>query len=187
MKTLVIDPGHGGSNTGTSDPSGRLIEKDLTLEISKRLFQAIHGIRWDVGAFMTRAIDKEVSLFARGWVSKNFAADFVYTIHANNLPGVEADGVRCFYWPGNPVGQAIAGAVANAFPQPLRQKTHAIQAANPGAQQNVLKYYKATAVLVEVGFLDDSEDLEALLDPIVLDGITAALLCGVAEARRLIP
>lgn len=187
MRTLVIDPGHGGSNTGTADPSGELVEKDLTLRIAKLLHIAVSGHFWGVNSELTRWHDRKVRLSERGEMANMMNADFVYTIHANNLPGVEADGVRCFFWPGNRVGYEIADAVAQAFPRPLRQKTHAVKPAKHGPQQNVLKYYKATAVLVEVGFLDDPEDVEALQDPIILDGITAALLCGVAEARRLIP
>ncbi len=187
MFKVCVDAGHGGKNIGTETPDGSILEKDVNLAIAKAFHRNLSRLMWFTDCKSTRESDRHVLMRQRGVVSKRHGSKLVYTIHCNNLPDRVADGVRCFYWPGNETGKAIARAVADAFPSPLRQKTAAVAAAAPGAQQNVLKVHKATAVLVEVGFLDDPEDAASLQDPKIIDGIVAALLVGVAEARRLIP
>lgn len=185
---LAIDPGHGGRNTGTSTPDGTLVEKDLTLRVGTLLHHAFQRLaripgHWPITSYLARMSDLDLSLPERGARSIGVCANLVYTIHANHLAGTApADGVRCFHWPGNERAAYIARAIADAFPPGLRQKTNAVAVAEPGGQQNVLKYHACDAVLIELGFLDDAEDAAMLQDPNILDGIVAAMLVGATAA-----
>ena len=92
---IVIDPGHGGQDYGTSSASG-LHEKDLVLDVSKRLATLL---RQSLGAevILTRADDSFVSLEQRTVMANEKKADLFISVHANSSPAHSASGVETFY------------------------------------------------------------------------------------------
>ena len=81
VRTLVIDPGHGGEDEGAAGPDGTL-EKDLTLAVARRLRATIErqlGIR----VLLTRDDDRDVPLDRRTAVANNNKADVFISLHAN--------------------------------------------------------------------------------------------------------
>ncbi|MEE3466442.1 MAG: N-acetylmuramoyl-L-alanine amidase, partial [Candidatus Cryptobacteroides sp.] len=57
LKTVVIDPGHGGKDSGCISRDGKTYEKNITLDIGKRLAQKISVAYPDVEVRMTRTED----------------------------------------------------------------------------------------------------------------------------------
>lgn len=91
---VVLDPGHGGHDTGTISPSG-LMEKDLVLDVARRLGALIEE---NLGAevFYTRTDDTFVSLEERTALASQKKADLFLSIHANS--GVRsAVGAETYY------------------------------------------------------------------------------------------
>jgi N-acetylmuramoyl-L-alanine amidase len=81
IRTVVIDPGHGGDEVGAQGPGGTL-EKDITLSIARKLRAAIvNGLGLQV--FLTRDKDQELSLDERAAIANNYKADLFVSIHAN--------------------------------------------------------------------------------------------------------
>lgn len=78
---IVIDPGHGGKKPGTQH--GGIKEKDLVLQISKRLYRKLKKMGFNVK--MTRYNDKTVGLLKRARVANKFNADVFVSIHANSV------------------------------------------------------------------------------------------------------
>src|SRR5699024_3539743 len=78
-KTIVIDAGHGGYDQGTS--GNGLIEKDVTLDISKRIKKMLESDGYTV--IMTRSKDEYVSLKDRTDLANKAAADLFISIHVN--------------------------------------------------------------------------------------------------------
>jgi N-acetylmuramoyl-L-alanine amidase len=78
---VVIDPGHGGRDTGTIGPSG-LTEKDLVLDIAQRLKERIES-ELDAEVFLTRDDDSFVPLETRTAMANQAEADLFLSIHAN--------------------------------------------------------------------------------------------------------
>jgi N-acetylmuramoyl-L-alanine amidase len=78
----VIDPGHGGRDTGTIGPSG-LTEKDLVLDLAHRLRERIEN---EIGAevVLTRGDDTFVPLETRTAMANQAEADLFLSIHANS-------------------------------------------------------------------------------------------------------
>lgn len=83
IRRIVLDPGHGGSDTGTS--VGGLFEKDLTLDISTRLREKLEQDGFEVQ--MTRTGDVILNLRERSDLANLLKADLFVSVHINYLPG----------------------------------------------------------------------------------------------------
>ena len=81
IRTIAVDPGHGGDDLGTQAADG-LTEKDLTLAVARRLKAAIEG-RLGVRVLLTRDEDRSVPLDERAAVANNNKADLFISLHAN--------------------------------------------------------------------------------------------------------
>jgi len=95
MRTIVIDPGHGGMDVGARGRFGAL-EKDVTLGIGLKLKTAIEkSLAFRV--FMTRDRDVEVSLENRSALANTHNADLFVSIHANGSRRKNAQGSETFF------------------------------------------------------------------------------------------
>jgi N-acetylmuramoyl-L-alanine amidase len=81
VRTVVLDPGHGGDEIGAQGPGGTL-EKNITLAIARRL-KALIESRLGLRVFLTRDDDRVVSLDERTAFANNQQADAFISIHAN--------------------------------------------------------------------------------------------------------
>jgi N-acetylmuramoyl-L-alanine amidase len=95
FKTIVIDPGHGGIETGAKGKFGAL-EKDITLAIGLKL-QAIIEKNLAFRVFMTRDKDMDVSLENRSALANNHKADLFISIHANGSPRKKSHGSETYF------------------------------------------------------------------------------------------
>ena len=82
VSRVVIDPGHGGRDTGTIGPSG-LTEKDLVLDIARRLKERIET-ELDAEVVLTREDDSFVGLETRTAIANQAEADLFLSVHANS-------------------------------------------------------------------------------------------------------
>jgi N-acetylmuramoyl-L-alanine amidase len=94
--TIVIDPGHGGDDTGALGPSG-LAEKDVALDIGRRLRSRILSEAPDARVIMTRDADKAVSLDDRTAIANHTRADLFVSIHANASRRGGARGAETYF------------------------------------------------------------------------------------------
>ncbi|MCC7498193.1 MAG: N-acetylmuramoyl-L-alanine amidase [Bryobacterales bacterium] len=92
---IVIDPGHGGHDTGTIGYNG-LIEKDLVLDVARRLGKLI-GERMGSEVVFTRSDDTFIPLETRTAIANEHRADLFLSIHANSSPLRSIGGVETFY------------------------------------------------------------------------------------------
>lgn len=84
LRTVVIDPGHGGKDAGAMSKDRKTMEKRLTLEISKLLKQKIEALNPGVTVLMTRDKDEVfVPLIDRAKFATNNNADFFISVHIN--------------------------------------------------------------------------------------------------------
>jgi N-acetylmuramoyl-L-alanine amidase len=96
VRRIVIDPGHGGSDTGAIGRDGSF-EKDLVLDIGLRLRAAIQRDLKDVEVIMTRETDKFVPLDERTAIANAKQADLFVSIHLNSSPAPMASGVETYF------------------------------------------------------------------------------------------
>jgi N-acetylmuramoyl-L-alanine amidase len=95
IRTIVIDPGHGGRDAGAVGPTG-LREKDVVLDIGLRLRRLIQE-RLGIRTVMTRTEDVFVPLEERTAVANRAKADFFVSIHVNAAPKSKAQGFETYY------------------------------------------------------------------------------------------
>lgn len=94
IKKIVIDAGHGGRQTGAISESG-LLEKDITLDIARRLRRLMSGGRLDI--VMTRQKDRTLSLAKRVAFANSSGADLFISIHVNWLEPHSLRALETFY------------------------------------------------------------------------------------------
>ena len=92
---IVIDPGHGGHDTGTIGPTG-LEEKGLTLDVALRLGKLIEQ-KLGAQVVFTRTEDTFVPLEERTAIANQAKADLFISIHANSSDDPAARGIETFY------------------------------------------------------------------------------------------
>ncbi|MGN6748103.1 MAG: N-acetylmuramoyl-L-alanine amidase [Xanthobacteraceae bacterium] len=86
---IVLDPGHGGIDTGTKGPSGQM-EKDIVLDVAKRLREKVETAG-KYRVLLTRSDDTFVPLAERVRVAREAGAALFISIHADSLPHREGD------------------------------------------------------------------------------------------------
>jgi N-acetylmuramoyl-L-alanine amidase len=120
---IVIDPGHGGHDTGTIGPTG-LMEKDVVLDVALRLKKLIEE-KTDAEVIMTRSDDTFVPLEERTAIANEQGADIFISIHANASRDRRARGIETYFlnFTSNPEALEVA-ARENATTQ---ESVHQLQ------------------------------------------------------------
>ena len=93
LKTVVIDPGHGGKDAGCVSRDKKTYEKNVALDIALRLSRKIASAYPDVDVRMTRSDDHFVELEQRAVFANKAAANLFISIHVNAVEkGTSANG-----------------------------------------------------------------------------------------------
>lgn len=164
---LVIDPGHGGDNTGAI--GNGIVEKDWVYKAATAISEVT---KWDV----LRGPDEALSLSQRGIRSRELGADLVLCLHVNANSSPLLHGTTAYYLMHQPGMKELGERIARSSPKPWRRPFHeAILAHNgPGltddwlqAPVNVMTPHAdhALVVLIESFFLTNKQDAEFAKDP----------------------
>ena len=166
IKCVVIDPGHGGHDTGTISGNG-LREKDLVLDVAQRLRAYIKGKYPGIEVVMTRESDRFVALEERTAIANSRHADLFISVHANASPSRIASGVETFFVtpdraksqdpgkplpePGKTVAELTKPAVqqaGDAAPEPI---TASVRVGNRVAESRELARYIQAGLVRGIG------------------------------------
>ncbi len=95
VHVIVIDAGHGGKDRGTMSPYGGVDEKQIVLDVAKRL----RGLLEDAGikVIMTRDTDDFISLPERTIIAARSGADLFVSVHVNSNPDHAVNGFLVYY------------------------------------------------------------------------------------------
>lgn len=105
-QTILIDPGHGGDDHGAKGVvykktrKGKVrkrvyFEKDLVLELSKKIAKKLKKKKYNV--FLSRSIDRTISLEDRALMAEKVSADLVISIHMNSVFNKVSNGFETYY------------------------------------------------------------------------------------------
>ncbi|MGO9571424.1 MAG: N-acetylmuramoyl-L-alanine amidase family protein, partial [Desulfomonilaceae bacterium] len=94
---VAIDPGHGGKDPGAVSHDGCLKEKDLTLEIAKRLKTTLESKIPPIRVVLTRSVDRHLSLEDRVALANSANADLFISIHCNAAEDSSSKGIETYY------------------------------------------------------------------------------------------
>jgi N-acetylmuramoyl-L-alanine amidase len=95
IRTIVVDPGHGGGDTGAIGPSGA-VEKDLTMMLARTLTSRLER-RLPVKVVLTRSEDAELPLDTRSALANQQKADLFLSLHINSVQDPKAHGAETYF------------------------------------------------------------------------------------------
>ncbi|MBD2137481.1 N-acetylmuramoyl-L-alanine amidase [Anabaena sp. FACHB-1237] len=154
---VVIDPGHGGKDSGAPGLGG-LLEKDVVLPISLKVARILEEN--GVHAVLTRDADFFVELQGRVDITKRVNANLFVSIHANSVDNrPDVNGLEVYYFES---GYALADTVRNSI---LDNISTLKNRGTRKARFYVLRKNSIPAILVETGYMTGSEDNPRLGSP----------------------
>ena len=193
--TIVVDPGHGGRDSGARGNGYN--EKDIALQVATRL---ANNLRQDYNVIMTRDSDFFVPLDTRAKIGNDANADFFISIHLNSGSSSSANGTEVFYFSKKDQGsyaaqvakfenkvdgsygdvpfsdfilndifyrknQKTSQAIAESVLNNLINTTGLRRRGVFGANFAVLRGSNSPSILVELGFMNNYSDLSPYLTP----------------------
>jgi N-acetylmuramoyl-L-alanine amidase len=158
QKLVVIDAGHGGTAIGTA--YGKLIEKNLNLDIAKRIESLLR--EKGVQMYMLRSDDSNVDNYERVYIANALRASLYLSIHINGTNSKKTDGTMTLYCP-----TSKSGFTGRDFAQIIQQgMLSALKTTNRGLRTRpdliVLRETNMPAALAEVAFLTNAADRNRL-------------------------
>lgn len=176
--TVVIDPGHGGSDPGAESKSMKRWEKEVNLSIALKV-KALLDKESQIKAQLSRTDDTYVELADRVRFAEERKADIFISIHANSFDKPTATGTETYYY------RDDSKRLADVIQKHVVQGT---KLADRGVKKAAFKVIKETtmpAVLVETGYLSNPSDAKLLFTDAVQDRIAAELVKGIKEYLNL--
>lgn len=152
--TILVDPGHGGSEKGAIGCLGDK-EKDINLKIATELKDLLTQMGANV--LLTRECDGNISLDNRVKMAKENCADIFVSIHLNSIPDIEMNvhknrGTSVYYY--NPNSKKLAKAVEHSVTEQLGTRKDGVRTASFA----VLRPTNYIGILVEVAYMTNPID-----------------------------
>lgn len=168
IRTIVIDPGHGGEDGGARGTNGSL-EKDLTLAVARRL-KAVIETRLGIRVLLTREDDRSVPLGDRTALANTNKADVFVSLHVNASVRGSASGASIFCSAFDREAEEVAPGIAS----------ERLPAFGGGSRDIEMVPWD----LAQIRHVDDSAELARLLDQQFTGRVP---LAGHAIERALLP
>ena len=187
VKTIVIDPGHGGNDPGAISVSKKAKEKDLNLDLALKLGAELQKHGFNV--CYTRDDDSTLALNHRGG---RFKADLFVSIHHNASKNISASGAETYCLLSNDA--ADKERIVPAFQIACEmQKWQSQATGNYGrgvkfASFRVLKDAKCPAILFETGFITHPDEEKRCLSDrfrqVMAQALAQGIVRGVSPSKR---
>ncbi|MGR6322842.1 N-acetylmuramoyl-L-alanine amidase [Micromonospora soli] len=181
-RTVVIDPGHGGTDPGEVVPDGplRWTEADIVYDLASRLEGrlAAAGVRVQ----LTRGPSPRTCLpdAERAQLANALGADVFISLHTDGHANPAADGVATYhYGTDNGVTSATGERLAGLVQREIVARTGLRDCRSHAKAWDLLRLTKMPAVRVEVGYLTSPEDRGRLVDPRFRDKVVEAIVAAV--------
>ena len=173
---ILLDPGHGGKESGASGPTGYL-EKDLNLVVSKLLRDEL--VKRGATVVMTREDDKEISLSDRKAIIDKEQPAISISIHHNSLPDDgDAEKIKGFaaFWY-HPQAHSLAVFLHNYVVKKLKRPAYGVFWDNLALTRPA----STPSVLLELGFMSNPDEFELLVNPEEQKKEASSIAQGIVE------
>ncbi|MFN5873376.1 MAG: N-acetylmuramoyl-L-alanine amidase, partial [Aphanizomenon sp.] len=173
---IVLDPGHGGKESGASGPTGYL-EKDVNLIVSKLLRDEL--VKRGAKVVMTREDDRDVSLVERQVIINTQEPAIALSIHHNSLPdNGDAENTKGFgtFWY-HSQSHSLAVFLQNYVVTNLRKPNYGVFWKNLA----LTRPSAAPAVLLELGFMSNPYEFEEIVNPQAQRKMASTLADGITK------
>ena len=187
VRKVVVDAGHGGFDSGKVGINGAL-EKDINLEIARKVQQKLEQA--GIATIMTRKTDqglydegeenkKQQDMKRRCSVINESEADLAVSIHQNSYTQESICGPQVFYYETSVKGQKLAEILQETLNQNLEIVRPRAGKAND--TYYLLRKTEIPTVIVECGFLSNTEEAEKLMKEVYQEKIAQAICEGVQK------
>ncbi|PPK68088.1 N-acetylmuramoyl-L-alanine amidase [Actinokineospora auranticolor] len=177
-KRIIIDPGHGGADTGVS--VNGVNESDLMWDLARRLEGRM--VATGMEALLSRGPDQCPDESTRAQFANEAGADLVLSLHSDANRSPYAQGVASFHFGStgkdgatSTLGEAMAGLIQRE----LAKRTGLRDCGAHPKTWELLRMTRCPAVRIEIGYLTNPEDRHKLTDPsfrdVVAEGIVVAV------------
>ncbi len=176
-KLIVVDPGHGGADTGAQ--AGGYAEKNIVLLIARKLRDDLEqaGAR----VVMTRDRDETVALASRPALANQIHADFYISIHNDccSVPNT-ASGTTTYFHMQDASSRALANSIQQAIAAVSGLPSRGARSDGMLYQHGleVLRDSNMPAVLIEVAYINNERDRSYLINPEFQSNVAAAIVTG---------
>jgi N-acetylmuramoyl-L-alanine amidase len=186
-KVVVLDPGHGGLDTGLvhAGLSEAVIAGDLATRIEGRL--AAIGVQ----VLLTRSPEGATALeeAERAHFSNDTAADLVVSLHADSVESSAPAGCATFYY-GDAVagtGSALGARFAEMVQEEICSRTDLTDCRTHAKTWDLLRMTRMPAVRIECGYLSNPRDARRLSDPAFRDAVAEGIAAAVVRFFAPVP
>ncbi|MBR4517635.1 MAG: N-acetylmuramoyl-L-alanine amidase [Victivallales bacterium] len=197
IKTIMLDPGHGGKDQGTEQSGTK--EKDLNLLLAKRVRSILQKRGYTV--LMTREKDADLTLAARSALCTSKKPDLFISLHCNAHSEASVNGIEV--WIANPAGVPSYGTTTLGKNLPgtkfhssnallayltLKNLVKATKAVDRGVRRKqlyVISHSPAPSMLVEFGFLSNEAERKKILSAEYQDKLSAALCDAIDQFAKV--
>lgn len=153
---IMLDPGHGGADTGAV--SHDVFEDTIVLSLTKQIeAEMIHR---HISYKVTRHYDRFVGLGERADIANEMDVDLFVSIHANYFSDPSVSGYELHHYPNSNSGSEASKAVTEA----LSCQDYIPQRGTKESRFYVLENTTMPAILIETGFISNSNDKQVLTD-----------------------
>jgi len=178
-KVVVIDPGHGGSDPGTTSFTNKP-EKNFTLALGLKV-QALLKQEPNIELIMTRETDVYPTRSERVKLANDLNADVFVSIHGNSVKASpQASGTETFYYQ-RASSKELADIIHKHLIEALGFKDRGVK----NGSLQVIRETTMPAVLLEIGFLSNKAEEEAMMSESTQDKAAQAIVDGIKEYLNL--
>lgn len=179
--TILIDPGHGGEDSGTQSlTKPPLLEKHYALTTALMLGKQLQRMGYRV--VMSRRNDVFISLPDRTKLASAINADLFVSVHYNAAPNRKATGIEVFYYeskqaccPRREASKALASNVLGHVIGTTHMNNRGVKHGN----FHVIRESSMPAILVEGGFMSNTEDLAKIQTPQYQNAVAIGIARGI--------
>ena len=173
--TVVLDPGHGGCDSGARAVSG-MDEKKLTLDLAQRLKPLLENHGYHV--VLTRTNDTFIPLGTRIAISNAHADAIFVSLHFNASPSRAASGIEAYYY--NQYSKRLASTIFKELPSAYGAHPRGIKQ----AVFFVLHHNRRPATLLELGFASNRQENALLQNPATRQRLAEHIAQGVTHCKK---
>ena len=183
-KLIVIDPGHGGKDTGARDEfrTGQVYEKDITLAIARRVRDVLQ--KSGATVLMTRDEDVLPPVMARPQFANDHHADYFVSIHCDSSGGQNSHaGTTVYFHAQNGLCRLMASDIGRRVSETSGIPYDGIKSDTIrfATGFGVLRGSEMPAVLVETGYMNNDSDLAKLRDDATQQNIAQGIVAGLRD------
>jgi len=173
-RTVMLDPGHGGAETG--NVAHGLTESEVMLDLARRVEGRLSAI--GVNVLFTRSATNSPDELSRAAMANESGADVLLSLHCDSTDQSRASGVATFFYGQDRFGawSAVGEHLADLIQREVVARTGLTDCRTHPRAWVLLQRTLMPTVRIETGYLSHEQDAERLADPVFRDTLAEAIV-----------